>query len=209
MIRKNDPSFVVENFDFVYRLKNNNCYNVKWKAKVVLFHSCGNKSNNIECLVVIPESVVISYISDSAINAITLSLSGFNHANKDEQLDLKCNCHGFTFANGKFIIDNFWVDKILEDEFVEVTEDEMIASGNFDVICFKNTVSGEWVHSCKYVYDLYIHKVGLAKFSVHTKIEEILAFDFYANMRVCYFSRNEKTCTGICLQAIGEVVFNN
>lgn len=204
MIKKLIQTKVIERYDHYLSVATGKKFELRWKSKIIQYYTCGLSESVVECIDLIPESVEIYPLSESGIKEKRLTIKSFNTLNPNEQLDFRCNCHGFTFANGKYCITNEYIPAILKDEFNEVTEFGRIQEGNFDVICCKDTTSGEWIHSSKYQFDLYIHKVGIRKFSIHASIEELLEIPEYKDSEVHYFKRSMKNCPGICLNAIGE-----
>lgn len=202
MIKQSNLPKIIEHNQQHIAAKNGEKYEIKWKSKVLKFYSCGANTYTVECLEMIPGSLTIKHLDEGNMGEF-ISLKEFNNDHVNEQLDFRCNCHGFTFANGKYFITNYFVNDILEDEFEEVTDLQNINSGDYDVICFLD--SGEWIHSCKYQYELYIQKEGIRKFSVYTDISMINKIDEYVEAKIHYFERKQKNCTGICLNAIGEV----
>ena len=202
MIKRLNNPFIIERYE-EYVSINNRRFELRWKSKVLQYYTCGSNSKLVECLDFIDESLSIKELFENDKPGIFLSLDEFNSINPEETLDLKCNCHGFTFANGKFFINTHFVDSILEDEFTEVINSSDIVRGDFDVICFKNQFN-EWVHSCKFKFELFIQKEGIRKFSIHRTFDEIQKIEEYKNTTPHFFKRNERNCHGICLNAIGE-----
>lgn len=203
MIKNFEQYRIIERYERVLTTRKDRKYKIQWKSRVLSYFTCGEHTHVIECLDTIPESVTVFEIGQDGSEVEILPIM-FKSQYPDEALDFACNCHGFTFAHGKFSIDNDFVSMILEDEFEEVTDVHEIKSGDYDIVCFKDIESGEWIHSVKYQYELYIHKEGLRKFSVHRDLDDILHIPEYLHSEAHYFRRPNRSCTGICLNAVGE-----
>lgn len=202
MIKKSNSVKVIEYFSHTIEMKNGNTYNFRWKSYVLPYLTCGERESVVECLKIIPESLVIGQIGPDNIHSESISLEQFNQINAIEKINLQCNCHGFTFANGKFWINNKFVNQILKDEYDEVFSEKEIETGNFDAVCIYK--DNEWIHSFKYRYDLYLHKEGLRYFSVDSSLKDLLSISEYSSGSVHYFRKKDRSCFGICLNAIGE-----
>ena len=133
-----------------------------------------------------------------------ISLNDFNVLHPGEQLDFRCNCHGFTFTNGKFWIANDYVSCILKDEFIEVRDERSVKEGDYDIICLRDRINKEWIHSCKHIYNLFIHKEGVRKFTIHASKNEIISIPEYSGSYIHHFRKKDRSCPGICLNSVGE-----
>ncbi|XOV91959.1 MAG: hypothetical protein ACFHWX_17340 [Bacteroidota bacterium] len=202
MIKNPEQYKIIERYERMFTLGNDQVYKIDWKSRVLSYLTCGKETHEIECLETIPESITISEIVNGSEVEILQVM--FKARHPEEMLDFACNCHGFTFAHGKFTIDNYFVPVILDAEFEEVSDVYEIKSGDFDIVCFKDIETSEWIHSVKFQYELYIHKEGLRKFSVHRNLEDILHIPEYIHSEAHYFRRSNRMCSGICLNAIGE-----
>jgi len=202
MIKKLDYPKVIERYE-EYLSTADRKYELQWKNKVMQYYTCGQNAYEIECLNFLIDTLTIREVIGNELYKDPINLSEYNYKNPEEPLDFTCNCHGFTFANGRHFIDNYFVTNILDDEYLEVTDSESIGSGDFDIVCFRDP-SNEWIHSCKYKYELFIQKEGIRKFSVHRSINEIHQIPEYRNSDICYFRRRDRSCCSICLNAIGE-----
>ena len=96
---------------------------IKWRTRIDHFITCGECGYELECHSLDNASVKIEVLNGND-RFYELTIGQMNAAYQI-MLDLSCNCHGFTFANGKYGIDNAAIDKILEDEFVEVTPESI------------------------------------------------------------------------------------
>lgn len=204
MIIKSLDHQAIEHYEQYLTLKNQKTYCLYWKAKVLQFYTCGHHNNLVECLEYIPNSLFFRELFPNGGLGSTITLDEFNSCYADEPLNFKSNCHGFTFSHGKYLINNYFVDIILNNEYEEVVDKHQIHEGNFDVLCLKCNDTNEWIHSCKYQYDLFIHKEGLRQFSIHLRKEEIIQIPEYQNTTLYYFKRKQRTCRGICIHPIGE-----
>ena len=202
MIREKQQYRAIEKVQFNFLSKNGKKYILQWDGEVRPFYTCGSQNHVIECLEVLEDSILIRPLSKKP--GEPQNLKEYNQKQRREPLNLRCNCHGFTFAHGKYFISNEFVGLILEEEFNEVLDEKEIKSGAFDIVCFWDKDKKEWVHSCKYDYDLYIQKEGIRGFTVHTELEEILQAEEYQHTVPHFFIRKQQNCPGICLHALGE-----
>lgn len=188
--------------DIVYSqelvLKNYESITVSWKANGLTYRTCGEYSHKIECVKFMEETVSITNQ-----NQTESSLSEFNKTHPNEELDLSCNCHGFTFSFGKFFIQDRFVPLILEDEYELVSDQNRIEKKDFDVAIFYNQTGGV-IHSARLKYDLFLHKQGLRKFSAVKSIQEITSIDEYIGLFPKFYKKTDRNCDGFCLNAIGE-----
>lgn len=207
MIRKTQFSPAIEHYEQYITLKNQRVYQLRWKARVLPFYTCGGENNLVECLDCLLDSIVFREVLGLGTYGVPLSLEAFNALNIEEPLYFNSNCHGFTFADGKYFISNYFVNCILSAEYEEVTDKAKIKSGDFDVLCLKDKTTGEWIHSCKYQYDLFLHKEGFRKFAIHTNEAAIEKISEYAHTSPHYYKRKQRICRGICLNAVGEPFF--
>lgn len=198
------PIDIVYSQDLV--LKNYETINVSWKANGLTYRTCGDSCYKIECVKFIEDSV--SVISQ---NKIKSTLEDFNKTHPDEELDVSCNCHGFTFSFGKFFIQDRYVTPILNDEYELVSDEKRIHLKDFDVVVFYNH-NGDILHSARLKFDLFLHKQGLRKFAAVKSIKEILTINEYIGLFPKYYKKKDRNCDGFCLNAIGETPenkFNN
>lgn len=173
-------------------------YKVSWKALGFNYLTCGATCNKVECVQFIESTVKILDENNTEI-----SLNQFNQFNKEEELDLSCNCHGFTFSYGKYFINDRYVAPILSDEY-EVVEDQLrINKKDFDVVVLYD-INGNVIHSARLKFDLFLHKEGIRKFSAVKTLEEITSIPDYQNLIPKFYKKKDRNCDGFCLHSIGE-----
>ena len=189
MIKQQEQLKEIERYEQYFSAQDGKHYELTWRSQTVNYRTRGPKGFNLECLQLLPDSVAINERSADTPYTHRMSLNFFNEQHPREQLDLRSNCHGFTFANGEHSVANRQIPQLLADEFEQVHGDEALASGNFDVVCFKEPLAGEWIHSAKYRHGLYMHKVGLQPYAKHNHIQEIVAIPDYQDSIPYFFRR--------------------
>jgi hypothetical protein len=204
MIKCREYPLAVEHYSQNVLLLSGEKYRLEWESDILHYFTCHADMSVIECMDIDMKSLSIQQNLGGDIYGEKLTLIDFNNLNPNEELDFRCNCHGFTFANGKFWIADHFVDVILKDEFIEVKDIARINSKDYDIICLKDSAKGEWMHSGKYIYDLFLHKEGVRKFTVHASEDEVLSIPEYAGSEIHYFMKKDRSCPGICLNSIGE-----
>lgn len=202
MIKTSEDSEAIERYKIFYNIYDDRNYIFQWKSKIIAFYTCGKNCYPIECILFLPDTLTIYESSKNGRSSQNIELSAFNNQNPKEKLNFTCNCHGFTFANGKFCINNEFVPFILDDEYLEINDIQKINAGEFDVVCFVHPVTNEYIHSCKHLFNLFIHKEGIRHYSVHCSAEEILLIEEYKNCEIKYYKRRDILCHGICLNTV-------
>lgn len=117
MIIKSPSYSCLEHYEQYLTLKNKSTYQLRWTARVIPFYTRGERNHLVECLEFIPYSLVFKEVYPNGGLGNALSLSQFNALQIEEPLNFKNNCHGFTFADGKYAISNYFVNFILNDEY--------------------------------------------------------------------------------------------
>ncbi len=189
MTKDREHTPTLDRYEQYFSVQDGKHYELSWQVRVISNTTQGEKKFPIERLELVLDSVSINERGIGHPHHRSMGLQLYNQEHPREQLDLRCNCHGFTFADGHCFISNDQVALLLADEFESVNADEALASGNFDIVCFKEPLAGSWIHSAKYQRGLFMHKRGLHAHRQHESIREVVSFPDYRDSIPYYFRR--------------------
>ncbi|MEM9326751.1 MAG: hypothetical protein AAGA85_13890 [Bacteroidota bacterium] len=192
MTQNRQPHRQLERYEQYFSPQDGKHYEITWKTLLHTFKTDGTRSLEVQCLELVPDSVMINERNSANGYRSKVTLALFNESHPREQLDLRSNCHGFTLADGEYFINNEQVPRFLADEFTAVPADEALRSGEFDIVCFKEPLAGEWIHSAKFRHGRYLHKHGMHPYKMHGSIRDIVAIPDFCDAIPYYFRRNSR-----------------
>lgn len=186
--------FSVVHYDYFFTILENIKYQIIWSCNDISFNTCGSIIYKVNALQYLPATIKVNvYYSEDNIQ--TYCLSDFMEKYPRENLNLKFNCHGWTFSNGHFLLMDHFIPEILRSEYAEVDKKK-----EHDIVVFKCLVRGTWIHSCKKEAQGYSHKDWIKGFYLVNDPSEILNMPQYANSELHYFRRKKRQCNLMCLR---------